>query len=176
MIQPDVCLHFLRSGRIARVKDGATDWGWGIVVEYRRDNAKANGTLHGSQDSYTILMLLRCSSVSGPGEPLSLANHVIVWPLMGLCQWAAVSYRMLHGSQDSYTLLMSLRCSLVSSPGDTPSLAVLMSRWRSAVLMETGLISCVKYFVLSVPVVQVQWQAENTAFQALLGWAVWCLH
>lgn len=32
---PDVVLSFLAKGRLARVVDGDTDWGWGAVVDYK---------------------------------------------------------------------------------------------------------------------------------------------
>ena len=32
--QPRIILPYLVAGRLARVKEGATDWGWGIVLAH----------------------------------------------------------------------------------------------------------------------------------------------
>ena len=32
ILAPDRCLHFLRPGRLIRVREGPHDWGWGLVV------------------------------------------------------------------------------------------------------------------------------------------------
>lgn len=31
--EPDACLPFLKAGRLVHVREGATDWGWGIVLQ-----------------------------------------------------------------------------------------------------------------------------------------------
>lgn len=36
MVLPDKCLHFLRPGRLIRVREGKTEWGWGVVVSVAR--------------------------------------------------------------------------------------------------------------------------------------------
>ncbi len=36
IIQPDRSLHFLRPGRLVRIKEGPNDWGWGIVLAVRQ--------------------------------------------------------------------------------------------------------------------------------------------
>jgi rRNA-processing arch domain len=30
--RPDVCLPFLPTGRLVRLREGATDWGWGVIL------------------------------------------------------------------------------------------------------------------------------------------------
>ena len=37
ILSPDRCLHFLRPGRLVRVREGGRDWGWGVVVSVMRD-------------------------------------------------------------------------------------------------------------------------------------------
>jgi hypothetical protein len=32
MIRPEVCRPFLAPGRLVRVREGSTDWGWGVVL------------------------------------------------------------------------------------------------------------------------------------------------
>ena len=36
MNQPVHALPFLSPGRLARVREGDTDWGWGVVVNYQK--------------------------------------------------------------------------------------------------------------------------------------------
>lgn len=31
--KPDVCIPFLTTGRVVRVREGSTDWGWGVVLQ-----------------------------------------------------------------------------------------------------------------------------------------------
>ena len=31
--KPDVCIPFLKTGRIVKVREGSTDWGWGVVLQ-----------------------------------------------------------------------------------------------------------------------------------------------
>ena len=43
MLRPDRCLHFLRPGRLARVREGPLEWGWGVVLAVHRLQKSADG-------------------------------------------------------------------------------------------------------------------------------------
>lgn len=36
MLSPEKCLHFLRPGRLVKVREGRNNWGWGVVVSVSR--------------------------------------------------------------------------------------------------------------------------------------------
>jgi rRNA-processing arch domain len=36
MLMPDVVLHFMRPGRLVRVRQDVHDWGWGVLVAITR--------------------------------------------------------------------------------------------------------------------------------------------
>lgn len=42
--RPDRCIHLLRPGRLVRVRAGASDWGWGVVVSVLHTPPRADGT------------------------------------------------------------------------------------------------------------------------------------
>ncbi len=41
--RPDRCIHLLRPGRLVRVRAGARDWGWGVVVSVLHTPPRAEG-------------------------------------------------------------------------------------------------------------------------------------
>ena len=43
MLRPDRCLHFLRPGRLVRVREGPLEWGWGVVLALHRLEKTADG-------------------------------------------------------------------------------------------------------------------------------------
>jgi len=75
MIRPDLCMQFLRPGRLIHIKDGEVDWSWGVLVRPRREApaVKANPSLgpggqQGMQHVYTLDVLLLCSPSSSQSE------------------------------------------------------------------------------------------------------------
>ncbi|AQK90660.1 DExH-box ATP-dependent RNA helicase DExH10 [Zea mays] len=95
MIRPERALLYLVPGRLVRVRDGSTDWGWGVVVNVVK-KPPASGTLPPAlsasrSNNYTVDTLLHCSSNSSengsrskpcpprPGEKGEM--HVVPVPL-----------------------------------------------------------------------------------------------
>ena len=54
--QPDKALVFLRPGRLVRVREGAVDWGWGIVCSVSR-RPGSNGAADGAAAPASHYML-----------------------------------------------------------------------------------------------------------------------
>ncbi|KAI4352733.1 hypothetical protein L6164_006954 [Bauhinia variegata] len=61
IIRPERILYFLLPGRLIKVREGGTDWGWGVVVNVVK---KPSGTLPSHVGSYIVDTLLHCSPVS----------------------------------------------------------------------------------------------------------------
>ncbi|XP_058068474.1 DExH-box ATP-dependent RNA helicase DExH10 [Magnolia sinica] len=64
--RPERVLYFLTPGRLVKVRDGGTDWGWGVVVSVVKKPAAALGTLPSALASlrssvYIVDTLLHCS-------------------------------------------------------------------------------------------------------------------
>ena len=57
MLQPANCLRFFTSGRLVRIRDGDTNWGWGVVIQVSTVKDAKGGDVH------VLDCLLRC----GPG-------------------------------------------------------------------------------------------------------------
>uniref|UniRef100_A0A3P9N4A0 Exosome RNA helicase MTR4 n=1 Tax=Poecilia reticulata TaxID=8081 RepID=A0A3P9N4A0_POERE len=58
--KPKYCLPFLQPGRLVKVKNEDTDFGWGVVVNFnKKTNAKVN-----SEPLYVVEVLLHCSKES----------------------------------------------------------------------------------------------------------------
>lgn len=74
--QPATCLHFLRPGRLVRIREGALDWGWGIVVSVMRKTVAVNAAVQaddlGPASAYILDLLLSCDAASVKGALLSL--------------------------------------------------------------------------------------------------------
>ena len=60
--QPSSCLHFLRPGRLVRVREAHLDWGWGIVVSVMRKAVAVNAAVQaedmGPASAYVLDLLL----------------------------------------------------------------------------------------------------------------------
>ena len=79
MLRPEHCLQFMRPGRLVRIKEGSNNWGWGVLVRYRRTlNANELGvktkpsldTILPAKDNpdaisehYVLDVLLECSPI-----------------------------------------------------------------------------------------------------------------
>ncbi|KAA8535861.1 hypothetical protein F0562_030819 [Nyssa sinensis] len=64
--RPERVLYFLLPGRLVKVREGGTDWGWGVVVNVVKKPAAALGTLPPAPSSlrgtsYIVDTLLHCS-------------------------------------------------------------------------------------------------------------------
>ncbi|XP_076910487.1 DExH-box ATP-dependent RNA helicase DExH10-like [Bidens hawaiensis] len=66
LTKPERALYFLLPGRLVKVKEGGTDWGWGVVVNVVKKSAPPTGsspaTSRGS--GYIVDTLLHCSVTS----------------------------------------------------------------------------------------------------------------
>ena len=74
MQQPSTCLHFLRPGRLVRIREGHLDWGWGIVVSVLRKAVAVNAAVvephdMGPASAYVLDLLLSCDAASVKGQP-----------------------------------------------------------------------------------------------------------
>ena len=68
MLEPSNCLRFFTSGRLIRVRDGDTNWGWGVIVQL--SSAKdAQG-----RETHVLDCLLRCGPGASEGK-LTPANR-----------------------------------------------------------------------------------------------------
>ncbi|XP_022888748.1 DExH-box ATP-dependent RNA helicase DExH10 [Olea europaea var. sylvestris] len=66
MMRPERVLYFLQSGRLVKVREGGTDWGWGVVVHVVKKPSAALGSLPAALassrgSSYIVDTLLQCS-------------------------------------------------------------------------------------------------------------------
>lgn len=64
--QPERILYFLQPGRLVKVREGGTDWGWGVVVNVVKKSPAASGSLPAALasargNSYIVDTLLHCS-------------------------------------------------------------------------------------------------------------------
>ncbi|KAL7137021.1 hypothetical protein ABFS83_10G066700 [Erythranthe nasuta] len=64
--QPERVLSFLQPGRLVKVREGGTDWGWGVVVNVVKKPPAASSSLPASMassrgNSYIVDALLHCS-------------------------------------------------------------------------------------------------------------------
>lgn len=67
--QPQKLLHFLRPGRLVKVRDGETDWGWGVLLCISVAQGGGKRGIGGSSHILDVLLPCARSSVSG-GVPL----------------------------------------------------------------------------------------------------------
>ena len=71
--RPDRCIHLLRPGRLVRVRAGASDWGWGVVVSVLHTPPRADGAPPPPDNVLTDscamtdlnVLILRCFSTVG---------------------------------------------------------------------------------------------------------------
>ncbi|KAJ0865206.1 putative RNA helicase [Helianthus annuus] len=61
--KPERALYFLLPGRLVKVREGGTDWGWGVVVNVVKKPAPSLGSLTPTSrgSSYIVDTLLHCS-------------------------------------------------------------------------------------------------------------------
>ncbi|XP_057955218.1 DExH-box ATP-dependent RNA helicase DExH10 isoform X2 [Malania oleifera] len=59
--RPERVLYFLLPGRLVKVREGGTDWGWGVVVNVVKKPAVGLGTLPSRGGGYIVDTLLHCS-------------------------------------------------------------------------------------------------------------------
>ncbi|XP_072992192.1 DExH-box ATP-dependent RNA helicase DExH10 isoform X1 [Typha latifolia] len=105
MIRPERVLLYLVPGRLVKVRDGGTDWGWGVVVNVVKKPPAALGAVPSSlaasrSSSYIVDTLLHCSLVLSengsrpkpcpprPGEKGEM--HVVPVPLPLLCGLSSI--------------------------------------------------------------------------------------
>ena len=68
MRQPDKVLHFLRPGRLVRIREGEdVEWGWGILCCVQRRAGGATGPTD-PRDLYMLDVLLPCAAGTVAGE------------------------------------------------------------------------------------------------------------
>ncbi|KDP45529.1 hypothetical protein JCGZ_17082 [Jatropha curcas] len=59
--RPERILYYLCTGRLIKVREGGTDWGWGVVVNVVKKPAAGLGTLSSRGGGYIVDTLLHCS-------------------------------------------------------------------------------------------------------------------
>ncbi|XP_010046886.2 DExH-box ATP-dependent RNA helicase DExH10 [Eucalyptus grandis] len=59
--RPERVLYFLLPGRLVRIREGGTDWGWGVVVNVIKKPSTGLGTLPSRGGGYIVDTLLHCS-------------------------------------------------------------------------------------------------------------------
>ncbi|KAH9784430.1 DExH-box ATP-dependent RNA helicase DExH10 [Citrus sinensis] len=62
--RPERVLYYLGSGRLIKVREGGTDWGWGVVVNVVKKPSAGVGTLPSRGGGYIVDTLLHCSPAS----------------------------------------------------------------------------------------------------------------
>ncbi|GMH10728.1 hypothetical protein Nepgr_012569 [Nepenthes gracilis] len=66
--RPERVLYYLQPGRLVKIREGGTDWGWGVVVNVVKKPSAASGTLSSTLSSrgggYIVDTLLHCSPSS----------------------------------------------------------------------------------------------------------------
>ncbi|VAH93943.1 unnamed protein product [Triticum turgidum subsp. durum] len=104
MIRPERALLYLVPGRLVKVRDGSTDWGWGVVVNVVKKPSTSSSlppALSASRNNnYIVDTLLHCSSSSSesglhskpcpprPGEKGEM--HVVPVPLPLVCGLSSI--------------------------------------------------------------------------------------
>ncbi|XP_023546254.1 DExH-box ATP-dependent RNA helicase DExH10 [Cucurbita pepo subsp. pepo] len=59
--RPERVLYFLLPGRLVKVREGGTDWGWGVVVNVVKKPSAGLGILPSRGGAYIVDTLLQCS-------------------------------------------------------------------------------------------------------------------
>ncbi|XVE71946.1 hypothetical protein DITRI_Ditri10aG0191600 [Diplodiscus trichospermus] len=59
--RPERVLYYLDPGRLIKVREGSTDWGWGVVVNVVKKTPAGSGTLPARCSGYIVDTLLHCS-------------------------------------------------------------------------------------------------------------------
>ncbi|GLT80298.1 hypothetical protein SLA2020_517460 [Shorea laevis] len=71
ILRPERVLYYLDPGRLIKVREGGTDWGWGVVVNVLKRPSAGLGTLPSRGGSYIVDTLLHCSPGSSENGPRS---------------------------------------------------------------------------------------------------------
>ncbi|GLT97432.1 hypothetical protein SLE2022_149980 [Rubroshorea leprosula] len=71
ILRPERVLYYLDPGRLIKVREGGTDWGWGVVVNVLKRPSAGSGTLPSRGGSYIVDTLLHCSPGSSENGPRS---------------------------------------------------------------------------------------------------------
>ena len=130
-MQPDISLPFLVAGRLARIKQGNLEWGWGVVIICEENRSSTPGARRQPQQpqqkqddsdkrsGYTVQMLLPCITTPEasngsapykvqPTEPLParrrpppLPRHQLPLPLPHHQLAASCCFLLLHWHHQS---------------------------------------------------------------------------
>uniref|UniRef100_A0A1J3ESM8 RNA helicase n=1 Tax=Noccaea caerulescens TaxID=107243 RepID=A0A1J3ESM8_NOCCA len=66
IIRPERVLCFLDTGRLVKIREGGTEWGWGVVVNVVKKSSVGTGSASSHGGGYIVDTLLHCST--GLGE------------------------------------------------------------------------------------------------------------
>ena len=120
--QPSSCLHFLRPGRVVRVREGHLDWGWGIVVSVMRKAVAVNAAVQaedmGPASAYVLDLLLSCDAASVKGKSHCPSNGLNVCDTEEVtCQAMAANAAGGKGPASVYVLDLLPSCDAASIKG-----------------------------------------------------------
>ena len=62
--QPIHCMGYLKPGRLVKVKDGETEWGWGVIVNFQKRDEKDKPPKPETELLFMVDVLLNCSPTS----------------------------------------------------------------------------------------------------------------
>nr|AAL11446.1 HUA enhancer 2 [Arabidopsis thaliana] len=62
IIRPERVLCFLDTGRLVKIREGGTDWGWGVVVNVVKNSSVGTGSASSHGGGYIVDTLLHCST------------------------------------------------------------------------------------------------------------------
>ncbi|CAI0387207.1 unnamed protein product [Linum tenue] len=65
--RPERVLYYLCPGRLVRIREGGTDWGWGVVVNVVKKPSSGMGALPSRGSGYIVDTLLHCTPGSSEG-------------------------------------------------------------------------------------------------------------
>eukprot|EP01094_Clydonella_sp_ATCC50884_P002061 TRINITY_DN11587_c0_g1_i1.p1 TRINITY_DN11587_c0_g1~~TRINITY_DN11587_c0_g1_i1.p1 ORF type:complete len:983 (-),score=409.92 TRINITY_DN11587_c0_g1_i1:194-2761(-) len=78
--QPVHALPFLSPGRLARVREGDTDWGWGVVINFQKKTPEIDDGA--APTEYVVDMLLRCARGKDGRPQPSASGEMTVVPVL----------------------------------------------------------------------------------------------
>ena len=77
--QPDKALVFLRPGRLVRIREGALDWGWGVVCSVSRRPGTDGLAAPASHYMLDTLLATAAGSMKGVCRLPQTCNLMHVW-------------------------------------------------------------------------------------------------